>query len=68
VSHHISVLDGSAINPNFEEVKGLLTGNVTPTPQAPRTRQAYIEKVESADEEDFSLEALRKMAKGIRGG
>lgn len=66
-THQISVLNGSAVNPSFKEVNNLLQGNVTPTPQAPRTGQAYIEQVEAADDDPFSLESLRKMAKGIRG-
>ena len=66
-THQISVLNGSAVNPSFKEVNSLLQGTVTPTPQAPRTNLDYIEQVESADEEDFSLESLRKMAKGIKG-
>lgn len=68
-THQISVLNGSAVNPSFKEVSGLLQGNFEPQPQAPRTGQAYIEQVESSDvEDDFSLESLRQMAKGIRGG
>lgn len=66
-THQISVLNGSAVNPTFKEVHGLLQGDVTPTPQAPRTGQAYIEQVEAADEDEFSLESLRKMAKGMKG-
>lgn len=65
-TQQISVLNGSAVNPSFVEVNKLLQGQVTPTPQAPRTQQAYIEQVESADEDDFSLESLRAMAKGMR--
>lgn len=67
-THQISVLNGSAVNPTFKEVHGLLHGDVTPTPQAPRTSEAYIEQVESADDEDtFSLESMRKMAHSMRG-
>jgi hypothetical protein len=67
-TQQISVLNGSAVNPTFKEVNSLLQGDVTQPPQAPRTNQAYIEQVESADaDEDFSLESLREMAKGIRG-
>jgi hypothetical protein len=67
-THQISVLNGSAVNPSFKEVHGLLQGIVTPTPQAPRTGPAYIERVESADDEEtFSLESMRKMAQGMRG-
>jgi hypothetical protein len=66
-THQISVLNGSAVNPSFKEVHGLLQGNVTPTPQAPRTREAYIDQVESADEDTFSLESMRKMAQSMRG-
>lgn len=66
-TQQISVLNGSAVNPSFKEVHGLLQGNVTPTPQAPRTREAYIDQVESADEETFSLESMRKMAQSMRG-
>ncbi len=68
-THQISVLNGSAVNPSFKEVHGLLQGDVTPTPQAPRTNLAQIAQVESADDsDDFSLESLRKMARSIRGG
>ena len=67
-THQISVLNGSAVNPSFVEVNRLLKGEVEPTPQAPRTSQAYIDQVESADEEDFSLESLRKLAKGMKNG
>jgi hypothetical protein len=67
-TQQISVLNGSAVNPTFKEVSSLLQGEVTQPPQAPRTNQAYIEQVESADgDEEFSLESLREMAKGIRG-
>ncbi len=67
-TQQISVLNGSAVNPTFKEVNSLLQGDANPPPQAPRTNQAYIEQVESADaDEDFSIEALREMAKGIRG-
>lgn len=65
-TQQISVLNGSAVNPTFKEVQGLLRGDVTPTPQAPRTSLAQIEQTESVDD-DFSLESLREMAKGIRG-
>ena len=67
-TQQISVLNGSAVNPTFKEVNSLLQGDANPTPQAPRTNLAMIEQVESADaDEDFSLESLREMAKGIRG-
>lgn len=66
-THQISVLNGSAVNPSFSEVNSLLKGNVTPTPQAPRTNLAQIAQIEEADEDPFSLESLRKMAKGMRG-
>jgi hypothetical protein len=66
-TQQISVLNGSAVNPSFKEVHGLLQGNVTPTPQAPRTREAYIDQVESADEDTFSLDSMRKMAQSMRG-
>lgn len=68
VTHQISVLDGSAVNPSFGEVQQLLQGHVTPSPQAPRTGQAYIEQVEEADEDPFSLESMRKMARQLKGG
>lgn len=68
-THQISVLNGSAVNPSFREVSGLLRGEVTPTPQAPRTGEAYIRQVETSDaDEDFSLESMRKMAKQLKGG
>ncbi|MGL5935888.1 MAG: hypothetical protein ACRCZI_09740 [Cetobacterium sp.] len=66
-TQQISVLNGSALNPTFKEVNSLLQGEPVIPPQAPRTSEAYIEQVESNDEEDFSLEALKEMAKGIRG-
>ncbi len=68
-TQQISVLNGSAVNPTFKEVNAMLEGNATPQPQAARTNLAYIDEVESASaDEDFSLESLREMAKGIRGG
>lgn len=67
-TQQISVLNGSAVNPTFKEVQGLLQGDVTPSPQAPRTGQAYIDQIESADDDEtFSLESMRKMAQGMRG-
>lgn len=66
-TQQISVLNGSAVNPTFKEVQGLLRGDMTPTPQAPRTSLAQIEQTETVDDDDFSLESLREMAKGIRG-
>lgn len=66
-TQQISVLNGSAVNPTFKEVNSLLQGDSTPPPQAPRTNLAMIEQTESDADEDFSLEALREMAKGIRG-
>lgn len=66
-THQISVLNGSAVNPSFKEVNQLLQGQVIPSPQAPRTGQAYIEQVESADDEEtFSIEAMREAARGMR--
>lgn len=66
-THQISVLNGSAVNPTFTEVNKLLQGQVTPSPQAPRTGPAYIEQVESADDEEtFSIEAMREAARGMR--
>ena len=66
-TQQISVLNGSAVNPSFGEVNSLLRGTVTPTPQAPRTGQAYIEQVESADNDEFSLESMREMARRLKG-
>lgn len=68
-TQQISVLNGSAVNPSFKEVNSLLQGVPTQTPQAPRTGQAYIEQVESADSDDeFSLESMREMARRLKGG
>lgn len=67
-SQQISVLNGSAVNPTFKEVNSLLQGESDPPTQSPRTNLAYIEQAESGEaDEDFSIEAMREMAKGIRG-
>lgn len=69
-TQQISVLNGSAVNPSFKEVNSLLqatSGGPAPESPAhePRTQEAQREL--QAPEEDFSLESLREMAKGIRG-
>jgi hypothetical protein len=63
-TQQISVLNGSAINPSFSEVKSLLHGEVIPVVKAPQTSLANIEQ--TADVEDFSFESIREMAKGIQ--
>jgi len=67
-TQQISVLNGSAVNPSFKEVNSLLQGDVTPTPQVPRTNLAIQQQRQVEVEEDFSLESLREMAKGIKDG
>jgi hypothetical protein len=57
-TQQISVLDGSALNPSFKEVNELLQ------PKAePRTQQTIIARTQTEEEEPFSLDALRKMAR-----
>lgn len=65
-TQQISVLNGSAVNPSFKEVNSLLQGNVTPPILPAQTADAYREMVD--EEEEFSIETLREMAKGIKGG
>ena len=52
----ISVLDGSAINPNFQEVSRLLAPKVEP-----RTQATVIERSQHDDEETFDLDAFKRM-------
>lgn len=59
-TQQISVLNGTAINPTFKEVNQLLR----PEAAAPRTQEAYVESTEEGS--SFSLEALKKMAEGLR--
>jgi hypothetical protein len=73
-TQQISVLNGSAVNPTFKEVNALLQGlaqgeapELPPPTLAPRTNLAMIEQTESDAEDDFSMAALKEMAKGIRG-
>lgn len=65
-TQQISVLNGSAVNPSFNEVSKLLQVNATQQVQAPRTAEAYRDTHDS--EPDFSMEALREMAKGMKRG
>lgn len=58
VTQQISVLDGSALNPTFKEVNELLQ------PKAePRTQKTVIARTQTEEEEPFSLEALKRMAR-----
>lgn len=57
-TQQISVLDGSALNPSFKEVNELLQ------PKAePRTQETVIARTQTEEEEPFSLEALKKLAR-----
>lgn len=60
-TQQISVLNGSAVNPDFKEVSGLLLG------QEPRTAEDYREMTQPV-EDDFSLDSLREMAEGLKHG
>lgn len=74
-TQQISVLNGSAVNPTFKEVNALMgitaggAGTNLPMDRgSPHTNEAYIDNVEAVEaDDDFSLESLREMAKGIRG-
>lgn len=62
-TQQISVLDGSAVNPTFKEVNELLQ------PKAePRTQATVIARTQTEEEEPFSLEALKKMARSQTNG
>ena len=65
VTQQISVLDGSAVNPTFQEVSNLLQGRgeVTHDPHIP----AAIARAPVESTSDFSMEALLAMAKGFKG-
>ena len=58
VTQQISVLDGSAVNPSFNEVNALLTGKAEP-----RTQETVIARTQTEEEEPFSLEALKRMVR-----
>lgn len=75
VTQQISVLDGSAVNPTFKEVNQLLRG-IGPaegTMEAPEsdkpstTRNAKLvsQTQRAAEDEEFSLESMRKLAREI---
>lgn len=57
-TQQISVLDGSAVNPSFKEVNELLQVKAEP-----RTQETVIARTRTEEEEPFSLEALKKMAR-----
>ncbi len=57
-TQQISVLDGSALNPSFKEVNELLQAKAEP-----RTQETVIARTRTEEEEPFSLEALKKMAR-----
>lgn len=60
-TQQISVLNGSAVNPTFKEVSQLLQ------PKAePRTQATVIEHRNQEDEEPFSLDALKELARSQR--
>jgi hypothetical protein len=72
----ISVLNGSAINPKFEDVKGLLSGNNESQPAEGRhkemvsrtnvsTSQEYIDRI-GANEKPFSMQELMMAAKRVK--
>jgi len=69
-TREISVLNGSAVNPTFQEVNQLLQGGqVVEQAKAPRIHSTLVEQTAppEMDNRDF-LESLRDMAKGIRNG
>lgn len=57
-TQQISVLDGSALNPTFKEVNEVLQARAEP-----RTQETVIARTQTEEEEPFSLEALKKMAR-----
>lgn len=57
-TQQISVLDGSALNPTFKEVNEVLQAKAEP-----RTQETVIARTQTEEEEPFSLEALKKMAR-----
>lgn len=57
-TQQISVLDGSALNPTFKEVNELLQAKAEP-----RTQETVIARTQTEEDEPFSLEALKKMAR-----
>lgn len=57
-TQQISVLDGSAVNPSFKEVSELLQAKAEP-----RTQETVIARTRTEEEEPFSLDALKKMAR-----
>lgn len=63
----ISVLNGSAVNPTFSEVSGLLEGRAKPVIQPAQTEEAYRGVVQP-ELEDLSFESLKKMAKEMKDG
>lgn len=67
VTQQISVLNGSAVNPTFTEVADLLQEKGM-TIQEPRTMEAITSRAPVEPSNDFSIEALMAMAKGIRNG
>lgn len=63
-TQQISVLNGSAVNPTFKEVSHLLTAR---TPE-PRTQETVLARSHQEEDEPFSLEALKKMARSQQNG
>lgn len=60
-TQQISVLNGSAVNPKFDEVRRLLTASAGP---APTEAKEYAEQTESSEGPD--LTELMKIAEGLK--
>lgn len=66
-TQQISVLDGSAVNPSFDEVNHLLRGGGKV--DGPQTNLGHISKIESAvADQPMTIDVLKKLAEGIRNG